>query len=377
MKRLRSRPLLPLTFTDRVCYRTANLLLEGPVVYRILIAFVVCTGVLLGCRKGGAQNTPVFESLGFHVVDAEYSRPLDRIIVVGAEPNRLHSIDPLTKEDKTVDLPAVPTCVSVSPDGHLAAVGHARLISIVDLVTNTFVKSLTVDTSVLDVVLAGNGYVYAMPLKDQWEQIHGVNIETGIEELSASNSIYAGTLAKLHPDGRKIYGADNHLSPQDIERYDIADGKPEVSYDSPYHGTYPMCGNLWISDDGKRIFTACGRAFNSTDDRSTDMTYAGRLEDINVMLSADQSTAAGLVVAIPANSDREPFAELRVFDNSDLTLSRTIVLPRYDQNSRIVMTYGEFVFFNSTGTRIVALVKADINSGIEFDESVLVFDAAE
>ena len=75
----------------------------------------------------------------------------------------------------------------------------------------------------------------------------------------------------LHPSGDYIYGADQGIFPSDIEKYDIRSGNLIYLYDSPYHGDYAMGGNLWISEDGLRIFTALGNVFRSSVNQDTDM----------------------------------------------------------------------------------------------------------
>src|SRR5262245_26484666 len=63
--------------------------------------------------------------LAYRVVDAEYSRALDRIVMVAATPaSGLHLYDPATNGDTVIALPTTPTAVSVGPTGLLAAVGH-------------------------------------------------------------------------------------------------------------------------------------------------------------------------------------------------------------------------------------------------------------
>ncbi|MGD2056617.1 MAG: hypothetical protein PVJ15_07405, partial [Gammaproteobacteria bacterium] len=72
--------------------------------------------------------------LDYQVVDAEYSNQLDRIVMVAANPDTLHVVDPLSETDVSVALPLPPTSVSVGPDGHFAAVGHDGLVSYIDLI---------------------------------------------------------------------------------------------------------------------------------------------------------------------------------------------------------------------------------------------------
>lgn len=86
-----------------------------------------------------------------------------------------------------------------------------------------------------------------------------------------------GQKIKLHPNLKSTYLADNGLSPSDIEKINIQTIPPSSPTDSPYHGDYSMCGDLWISNDGNRIYTACGNTFRSSDTESQDMIYTGRL----------------------------------------------------------------------------------------------------
>jgi hypothetical protein len=290
---------------------------------------------------------PRINPLSFQPVDAEYSKSKDRIIFVAASPNALYIYDPLTNTQEAVPLPTMPTSVSVSPSGNRAAVGHNGYVSIVDLSAKAVTATHPVTCDVLDVVLGDGDYVYAFPRVDQWESIRTIKISTGTETTS-DQSIYAGTRARLHPDGRKLYGADNGLSPSDIERYTIgANGTATYAYDSPYHGTYEMCGDLWFEETGARIYTRCGNVFHSTDNRTTDMTYIGALGGLNGTIRyLSHSSAAGKVVVVKTNSD-----ELRIYDTGYLNYDGSITLPKWVVGTTPHTPTGQFVFFNAAGTR--------------------------
>lgn len=226
--------------------------------------------------------TASVQSLAHDVIDAEYSAALDAVVMVSSYPrSQLYLYGLASGTEQALPLDKVPTSVSVAPNGLTAAVGHDALITHVDLtkIASPLAakKLLNVSTNVLDIVLDGKGWVHAFPLRDQWESIYSVEVATNTETPSAYATIYAGTRAKLHPSGNAIYGADNGISPDDIEHYDITSGPVASSYDSPYHGTYPMCGNLWISEDGVHIYTACGRTFRASTVKSQDMVYNGSL----------------------------------------------------------------------------------------------------
>jgi hypothetical protein len=320
-------------------------------------------------------------TLPFRVIDAEYSRALDAIVVVSESPNALRIYNPVTQSLRSVALAATPTAVSVGPDGLFAAVGHDGTISYVDLVNASLVKTLDVSTYVLDIVLAGNGYVYAFPRTDQWETIRCVHIASNTEtQHTGGRSIYAGTLARLHPGGTWIYGANNGLSPADIEKYDVSPGTALYLYDSPYHGDYSMCGNLWFSEDGSRIYTACGNVFRSTNVQSTDMTYAGALESETGIRWASNSQAAGWVAILPKNMNVwwNPVPrydhEIHYFTPDFLSFRGKSVLPSFVVENTAWQSRGRWHFYDASGVRQYVVTQADPESGMLYDFGVLKID---
>jgi hypothetical protein len=317
------------------------------------------------------------DRLDFRVIDAEYSKQLGRIVFVSTTPlNQLHIYDPVAEQDIAVNLPLAPSSVSVSPDGLYAAVGHNAYVSYVDLTTPSLVDTFPSTADVSDVVLAGNGYIYAFPRIDQWETIRCINIATGQETRSSGYSIRAGTKAKLHLSGTSIYGADNGLSPSDIEKYDISGGTAAVLYDSPYHGDYSMCGDLWMSEDGLRIFTRCGNVFRSSAVRAEDMTYNGSLEGLGLVRHLSHSAAIGNVIAVPDNSiwsNEFTDKEIQIFGYDYLTFKERIPLPHFIISGNGYAGRGRFVFYNSDGSKYFAVVQADGTSGLLYDYGVVTY----
>jgi chitinase len=323
------------------------------------------TGGTAGATAGSGGAAGGGEPSGqgpFSVVDAEYSRALDRVVLL-TTPAELHVHDPLSgAEDLVVTLPLPGRAVSIAPNGLTAAVGHDGWVSVVDLVGATLVDTVSTSADSLDLVLAGNGYVYVFPVRDQWTSIRCVNLETGTEELSSGRFIYAGTLARLSPRGDAIYGANNGLSPSDIERYDVSGGAASYLYDSPYHGDYYMCGSLWFDEPGNRIFTRCGNVFHSTDDESTDMRYAGSL-DINGdgqwrdgIVDLVHSSAARMVLAIHGRTTSayggvSDGTKIGVYEDEFLALRATMAASTLGSG----IDECSFVFFHSSGTRAFAV----------------------
>jgi chitinase len=280
-----------------------------------------------------------------------------------------------------VSLNLPPTSVSVSPDGLFAAVGHDAWISYVDLSTGTTVSTFPVSADVFDIVLAGNGYIYAFPRVDQWVQIHCIRIADGMETLSVSGNLYAGTRAKLHPSGSAIYTADPFtLSPSTLAKYNISAGTPSFLYYYPYWGDYSVWGDLWISEDGLRIFTKSGNVFRSSPNQYSsgttpdDMTYSGKLSNLSTVRSLSHSAAAGKVVAIPdvysSSADDE---QLQWYNYDYLTFVSSVTLPIFTVGANTYAGHGRFVFYNSAGTKVYVLLQAEPASALLYDYGIVTY----
>jgi chitinase len=326
-----------------------------------------------------ATATPPIHGLTHRVVDAEYNAPTNRIITISANPSRLHIIDPETRDVQTIDLPQVPNAVSVRADGLYAAVGHDAWVSYVNLTTRQVERVYAVTTDVIDLVLASNGWVYVFPRTDQWVSIHSLQLSTGAEHTTGG-TIRAGTLVRMHPSGKYIYGANNGLSPSDFEKYDIRSGAATVMYDSPYHGDHAFSGNVWISEDGLRLFARSGNVFRSSEVRAEDMVYAGNLQGMTSVAWATQSTAAGRILALAGTSfgSQPPPSELRVYDSAFLAYRGAVALPQFAvPGVGSFKSEGRFVFSTTSGQRVYVLVKAENASGLAQDWGLVIYDLAD
>jgi len=317
-------------------------------------------------------DRPVVE-LAFKVIDAEYSKQLDRIIMVSGSPsNQLHIYDPVGNLDQAVALSALPTSVSVSPDGLHAAVGHNGTISSVDLVSRTVATTLSVSCTITDIVQAGNGYVYAF--QDQGA-FFGVNLSTGAATPGAGSFPYPGyavTRAKLHPSGSVLYAT---VASYSIQKYDISSGTPVYLYDSSYPGiTYTSGGELWMIEDGTGLITRNGTVFSASTGTTKDMPPPkATLEGLNYVIGlqyAADSSAAAKVAAIPLTSD----IEVRIFDDQLFTLQNELALPHFTANSSSPVGHGRFVFYNSLGTKMFVILQADPTSGLLNDYGVVTYE---
>ncbi len=319
--------------------------------------------------------------LDYHVIDAEFNPATGLLLTVSADPSRLNVYDTETGETWSVPLSRNPCCVAVRSDGRFAAVAHDAAVSYIDLTTRQVIKMYSTTSDAFDVLLPPNGYVYVWPRTDQWVNVHGVNLTTGLEE-NGSDLIYAGSRAKLHPSGLFAYDIW-YLSPADLEKFDFANGRAHRLGDSPYHGDYPMGYNFWFSPAGDHIMTQAGTVFRSSTSTADDMRYMGRLPNVTTArVFAEEpvrkriygfSSATGSVYTTVDAATRTP--SIRVFDSVNLNDLGEITLNKLTSGGKTVDVDGYFLFPSVDGKRLYALVKAAVGSGVSQDWALYIIDA--
>lgn len=311
--------------------------------------------------------------LAFAVVDAEFSRALNRLVLLGGADVVL--LDPDTGARSTIVLPLAGTAISIAPDGLTAVVGHDGYLSLVELATATLLKTVAVACPVGDVVLSGDGVAYAFPSSDQWVDIFAVRLSDGAALGDGSHwTIYAGSIARLHPNGDWIYTVDPHLSPVDLEKFDVAGGiEAKALYDSPYHGDHPIGGNLWFTETGDRIFTAAGSVFRTSAVEAQDMLYAGSLfastaGDVGLNLAwIDHHAATQRVAAIRTASsywgDTPPpnshDTSVVIYEDEYLQPQKTLPLGTLLGAPSAVALHGRFVFFRADGAELFVVASVE------------------
>ena len=319
------------------------------------------------------------------VVDAEYSKATD-LLVYAASDNTLNIYHPDTKETDVVPLFYPALCVSVSLDGTRAVVGHDAHVTYIDLLTKAIINTNDIPCKSCDIVLANNGWTYVFPTSGYKIFCLDMSLSNPPVFEHTGYSIYNNTKAKIHPSEKYIYGADNGISPADIEKYDIQNGTAAYLYDSPYHGDYATGGDLWLSEDGSRIYTRSGTVFKTSESQDSDMIYNGRL-----MLESS-STYVSIIWLDHLESSHELFLLSRPTDYWDNEGNRPYVyvhnsenllfkqkirvedylVPKYGGSVTIYAASPYFVFANSNGQEIYVITKA-VGSGLMYEWAIQTF----
>jgi hypothetical protein len=241
--------------------------------------------------------------LAHDVADAEYSRALDAIVMVSRRPElALHVYSPATGTERSLVLdgfsPYAQVAVSVSPDGQSANLAFGDSIAHVNLnpAGTPFLPSGQssllvyippssggsgpgmgpISFTAADVVSIGADTVLAFPFGGR---VGVMRVDARLNERSLlSSDALSDASARLQPGTGQVYATSRGLSLSDLARYSTA-GNPSADpkRQGPSLINRALCDNLWLSANGRRIYTACGLSFRTSEYPSQDMTALGTL----------------------------------------------------------------------------------------------------
>ncbi len=311
-------------------------------------------GITFTLTQAGASGAGALTRLPYNIVAAAYDKALDKLIFVSADPNELHIYDPLRQSEQAVPLVMPPLSVSVRPDGMYAAVGHDGWVSYVNLQTAAVVRVFQVITDVRSVLLAGNGYMYLFPARD-WSDIFSLEVSSGA--VTPTSAIYNGRVPRLSIDSNYMYVGGNWFS-----KWSISQGVARIINNNS--SSVSTCGNLWLTEDGRRMFTACARVYRVSSVPAEDLQYNGTLSTLTSVTWADQSAVQQSTAVLAGSGLSQGATQLQIYGDAFLDFLGSLPLPPFTVGARLYPSYGQFVFWNSDETRLVLVVKADTSANL-------------
>lgn len=297
-----------------------------------------------------AQTNP----LAYTPVDAQYTTALDRIVMVSANPNQLHVYNPVSQTDTQVGLPKPPLSLSVSPDGMYAAVGHDALVSYVNLATGSMVRTYPVSFTAQSVVL-GSSWIYILSVN-----VESINIATGAITPGVFYN-FGFTGARLDVPLNAIYA----VGAAGFEKFDVSTGPIAQGSAGPYNPYRPICGSVWLSPDGSRIFDGCATVFQASASSARDMTYLTTFNGTPSVGALAQSAALQRVALIQ-NQTGSPQANDGIVTLSESNYLQPVaqfVLPGFAAGGNSLTPHGKFAFFNSASTSLFVVMQGQTSSG--------------
>jgi len=271
--------------------------------------------------------------------------------------------------------------LSVSTSGNYIAVDNNGTASLIDVSQWRIQQSFTTGSTPSDVVIKDSSFIYSFPNTGGHVKVRCFDLNNNnIMHLSTGNSISDESRAVYNPQLDAIYIADNGVNPDDIEKVDVSNGVASYLYDSPYHGDFYFSGDLWLSEDGSRIYTLSKNVFTASNTQASDMLFTGAFE-VNIrpalnqyrkdydyyMKHAHHSLASGKVAVIlkdkygPSN---KPIINQVYFHNPvNFNHINSIDVSDYAEedrkNGNYIFSPGspEFCFFTGNSDQIVVITK--------------------
>jgi hypothetical protein len=315
--------------------------------------------VSISNRTGNGDN--IFDIQGT-VTDAAFDKNRDLLYITTAQPNQLLVFNAATKsQDYSIELNKAPSCLSLTENGQIAAVGHNGLISIIDL-TNTLQQSFTVSIPIFDIEWADDNYICfsESDLNDvQWTKLRWLNLTTGSVE-SDEALIYQNCAIKKTPAKNYIIASETQVS-SGLYTYDINEKKQK-------NQVFQETGNLWFFKNGDYFLSSYGKIFDTeslTKLEGYDYNYSAfdQLRNgLTNIISADYCTATDRLWVLPRNDYSMSTAQFAAkIETNDFYSEKQYVLDDiYVRDGKEYNVGGYYIFVNSSGSEVFVL-KNQIN----------------
>ena len=304
--------------------------------------------------------------LPFKPLDMRYSQAADRLVVVTAEPATLKVINPVDGTSTSIDLPTTVKSFNLSPDGKLAAVLHDGVVSLLDLVTGTLLKSTGTGGTQTEVFVTNDGVVFLMGqtlASSARPAIAVINARTGQAlpslDFASSGGFYGlmrGAFAVSKNKGFLSQGSYSSLS------YFTIDPKTNaILTTGSVYSDYSMPSPFVLSPNEDLLFSANGSYFNTD-----TLKYVGRFVlgtsgsgQINTLQSMSYSPTKAEVLLMESSLDYVASAYDTTYQTSYKKYSGELLFPAGSVSLPVIggeASYGIGVFHTAAGDP-VALVQ--------------------
>jgi hypothetical protein len=328
------------------------------------------------------DSQDVIHRLDLGITDIQFSKSLNKLAYLSETSHEMVVIDTNDFSKVIIPLPTQAYRLALSPDGQHAAVSHDKLVSLIDLNTNTLVDTQITETHWGNLALDHNNIAHISPellfidtLYESNDRLFSTNFETN-ETVEGSGTVFKGTELKVHPTLDSIYGTWRGISPADIAKWDSSTFPTTSLGDSPYHGDFKIRQNLWITEDGDKILTQGATLFTASPNSDEDMIYIDTLPDVDRILWADHSTERNQWIATTNftrfinEDDLEPtvLREYYIYDDITHELDAKIDIDGIQTSVGIIPVDGQKVFYADDGSKAYLVLRSDnliYNSAIQ------------
>jgi DNA-binding beta-propeller fold protein YncE len=295
--------------------------------------------------------------LPYTVASAAWSRALNLVVLRPETEHAIYLMNPDTCAAARIAVPRLPSAVAVSPSGTEVAVGHDGLVSIVDLARGDVRAAIGIPAPATELAYddAGRVLVFSRALAAISTQL--LVVDPAARTVTAAGALDGAGHLRATPDGSGVFWTDDDQTAADATARVIVGRSPLTDASAT---TTPSCHDLFPTDDGHRLVTACGTVLDLAPDGGHDLLAAGSLAGVARVLHADSLVEKGVVAVMPASApDTSPPADgsVRIYRTRDLSFVGTLPLPILDTGFEHQTPHGRYVFLRADGARAYVLAR--------------------
>jgi hypothetical protein len=286
------------------------------------------------------------------VTDAEFNHNTGILAICTKTPNTLIRIDTYAQDTLILELSKFPSSISISDDGHFAAVGYSvASVDFINLDNLTIQRSYTCDCIPNDVALGNNGWCYISPVSSEPENIRSLNLNTG--ELISTSPAQNSRIKKV-PGMDELFSTSISAFPSGLNIFNIEGGAAGLVK------AYTVnAGDFWFSHDGSRMYASTGAVYYVPQTGNELPPYGpeifGQLTDNKMINAFDESPQTNSVffsiydVFNGIASSVQEYNSLNLSKTGSYDISPYLV--KNGISEKYYRTVPRYIFVNKEGTK--------------------------
>ena len=302
------------------------------------------------------SNPDNIRSIDGNVTDVQLDINNDIIYLTTNQPNRLLVYDTKTKSFvQSLSLSKAPNCFSISDVGHSAIIGHAGMITVVNMDNVSVAKTLETEYNLFDIAWGSDNWCCYSPGDEvQHYSLQWLNIDSGMTYISPD--FYGGlsgkTLLKKIPYQELIVASRLMTSPSGISVFN-SQNRNQISY---FH---EEINDFWFSSDGKYLFSSLNKIFRiSSIAIPTSELFVAPISRFTPnpnrihWIDHNASSQSVWILSSITNYYFDNQREILQYEDNDYSL-----VNRYDYDNlyKGFPAMAHYIFSNSTGTEVIAI----------------------
>jgi hypothetical protein len=316
-------------------------------------------------KFNAVTSTSSVVSLPFKPLDMRYSQAVDRLVVVTAEPNAMKVINPADGAITSIDLPTTVKAFNLSPDGKLAGVLHDSVVSLVDLVTGTVLKSTSTGGTQTEVFVTNDGVVFLSGqalASSARPAVAVINARTGQAlpplDFGAGGGFFGVLRGAFAVSKNKAFLSSGGSS--SVLYFTIDPQTNAILTSGSVYGDYYMMAPFFLSPKEDMLFSANGSYFNTD-----TLKYVGRFifgtgntGQTNSMLSMSYSPTMAEVLLMESSLDYVSSGYDTTYQTSYKKYSGELLFPAGSVSLPVIggeASYGIGVFHTSAGESLAVV----------------------